>query len=212
MLMRALSFGRRTFTLLVGAILVFVAGVYMAYDPKLYIHGATALLPGRHHAAFRDALLRTGRSLRYWLAGQITAMALLGALTMLGLWLLGVPLFFVLGLLTALLCFIPNLGPILSVIPPVILSLGQPDSGPFLAVKVVALYAGIQLVESNFITPLIQKKAVELPPALLIVGQVIAGALIGILGIALAAPFLAATITGVRVLHLGKPELGRGGG
>ena len=78
--------------------------------------------------------------------------------------------------------------------------------GAALAGKVVLLYVGIQLVESYLITPLIQKKAVSMPPALLIVGQVVAGALLGIVGIALAAPALAATITAVRTLYLKLDE------
>ena len=199
---RALRYGRSMLAALAGAALVFVTGLYLAADPHTYVNGFKVLLPEHRQAEVADALHDAGHTLRWWFVGQATAMAVLGLLTGTGLWLLGVPLFFTLGVLTALLCFIPNFGPILSVIPPLILALGTEDGGGALALKVVALYVGIQLVESYVITPLIQKKAVSLPPALLIIGQVILAALLGIVGLALAAPIIATTITLVRRLYL----------
>ena len=197
---QAFTLGQSAVTLLTVALLVAVTGLYLAAAPDLYVRGAARLVPAARRERFCRMSMEAGEVLRRWVCAQILSMALLGVLTTLGLWLLGVPLFFALGLLTALLCFIPNLGPLLSVLPPVLLAMGESGSGG-LVLGVLALYAGIQLFESYVSTPLIQEKAVRLPPALLIFGQVFAAALVGVLGLAVAAPLLA-----VLLRWFGPPE------
>ena len=197
---RALGYGQTLVTLLAAAAVALVAGFYLAASPGLYVRGLTRLAPARHRGRLLDLLNACGVTLRRWLLGQMASMAILGALTTLGLWWLGIPLFLVLGLSTALLCFIPNLGPVLSVLPPLVLALAEPD-GESLALKVAALYIAVQLFETNVCTPLIQKKAVRMPPALLLLGQVIAAAVLGLLGTVLAAPLLAVVLTAFQELQ-----------
>jgi len=137
--------------------------------------------------------------LRGWLLAQLGSMAVIGVLTALGLWALGIPLVVALGLLAALLTFIPNLGPIMSAIPAVVLALA---ADPITAVWVALLYIGVQLVEGNVTTPLIQQQTIDLPPALTIVMQFLLGVLFGLMGLALAVPVTAVGITLVQTLYV----------
>jgi hypothetical protein len=82
--------------------------------PSLYRRGLVSLLPQRHRATADDALRATGRALRLWLMGQLVAMILVGVLTTLGLWLIGVPSALALGVIAALLEFVPFAGPVLA--------------------------------------------------------------------------------------------------
>ena len=115
-------------------------------------------------------------------------MALIGVLTGIGLWLLGIPLPAILGVITATLTFIPNIGPILSLVPALLLGLLQ---GPMTAVYVVLLYLGVPVVETYIVTPVVQKKMVLLPPVVTLIAQLLAGSVLGGLGLMLAAPLAA---------------------
>ena len=194
--------GRR-FVSVMGSALGFVVafvflaftGLYLAIGPKPYRDGLLWLVPPRDREAATEVLDDSGRTLQFWLYGQLAAMALVATLSGVGLWILGVPLPLINGVITFLLCFIPNFGPVASGVPPVLLALTVDDgpffSGPTLALAVIVLYLGVQAIESYVITPMIQKKAVELPPALLITMQLVLGTLIGLVGVAIAAPLTA---------------------
>ena len=137
--------------------------------------------------------------LRWWLLGKMVAMVLVGTLTTIGLWLLGIPLPVALGVIAAMLTFIPNFGPVLSAIPALLLAF---VASPMSAVYVGLLYLVIQTVESYLITPLIQQRTVSLPPALTVLAQVGMGVLFGVPGIVLAAPMAAMAMVLVTKLYI----------
>jgi predicted PurR-regulated permease PerM len=124
-------------------------------------------------------------------------MALIGGFTYVGLLILGVPIPFVLALFAGLAGFLPYLGPIIGAIPIVLVAGGESLD---LALWVVGLYAVIQFLESYLLTPLIQARAVSLPPAVVILAQLVLGAVFGILGLALATPLAAAAVVPLRHL------------
>lgn len=186
-------------TLLGGLLVVIFVGLYVAAQPDVYRRGLLRLVPptGRHRV---DAVLVEVTSvLRGWLLGTLVSMTLIGVLTTLGLWWLGVPLALTFGLLAAVLTFIPNIGQVLSMAPPAILALVD---DPRRALYVVALYFAIQTVESYAVTPLIQRRTISMPPALTIASQVVLGLLMGVIGIAVATPLTAAAMTIVRMLYV----------
>jgi predicted PurR-regulated permease PerM len=111
---------------------------------------------------------------------------------------MGVPLALTLGLIAGLLSFIPNFGPILSAVPAILLAFIH---SPISAVYVACLFVGVQVVESNVVTPFIERKTVELAPALTIVFQLILGVLIGGLGLVLATPLLAVIVVLVKTVY-----------
>jgi predicted PurR-regulated permease PerM len=126
-------------------------------------------------------------------------MAVVGFLTAVGLWVAGIPLAFVLGLIAALLSFVPYIGPIASVVPAALVALAE---SPTKVLYVFIIYGVVQLLESYLITPLIQERAVSIPPAVLISAQVIMGILAGAIGVLMATPLAVVLIVLVQMLYL----------
>jgi predicted PurR-regulated permease PerM len=126
-------------------------------------------------------------------------MALVGIATATGLWLLGVPLAFTLGVVAGVVSFVPTIGAVLAIIPALLVAFQQ---GAWMPAYVLALYCGVQAVENNLITPLVQQKAVSVPPVLVIVVQVLMGLLVGIVGVAIATPLAAVGLQLIRDLYV----------
>lgn len=97
-------------------------------------------------------------------------MLVVGILTGVGLWLLGVPLALSLATIAAAMTFVPNLGPLISLVPAALLAI---TVKPVLALYVVVLFAGIQIFESYLLTPIIHEKTIKLPPALTVFMQLL---------------------------------------
>ncbi len=165
--------------------LVLVGGIYMAAQPQLYRKGALKLVPRSVRLTTAEALDASGRALQMWLGGQLVAMLLVGALTGIALWMLGVPAAFALALIAFLLDFVPIIGPIVAAVPGILLGF---TVSPKIGLATLVVYIVIQQIESNIIQPLIQQRAVELPPALLLFALFAFGALYGLPGLLLAAP------------------------
>ena len=140
-----------------------------------------------------------GTTLQWWLIAQGIDMVVIGVATALGLWLLGIPLALLLGVLAALFNFIPNVGPFFSYVPAVLLALVE---GPEKALYVTIFYIGLQCVEGYVLLPLLQRGAVDTPPAVLIAVQVLLTLLVGGLGLALAAPLAACAMIVVKMLYV----------
>ena len=197
-----------TFGALGNLVIILFIGLYLAVDPGVYRRGLKSLFAPSIEPRVEGILHEVGTTLRHWLLAQLLAMTIIGVVTTAGLWLLGIPLAPVLGLIAALLAFIPNIGPVLAAIPAVLLAF---TDGPMQAFYVALLYAGVQTIESYFVTPLVQERTVSLPPALTLSAQFLLGVLFGILGLALATPLAAAGLTMTRTLYV-DGYLRRGGG
>jgi predicted PurR-regulated permease PerM len=180
------------------AVIVFI-GAYLALDPGLYQRGALHLVRKHDRPRGQEVLSSMGRALRSWLFGQFVSMCLVGAMVTAGLLLIGVPLALPLGLLAFFLEFVPYLGPIAAFVPIVLVALAE---SPQLALYAVLLYGVVQFVESYFILPLVQKRVVDLPPALLLFFQVLLGTLGGLLGVIVSAPLGVAVIVLVQMLYV----------
>ena len=126
-------------------------------------------------------------------------MAFVGILTGIGLWLVGVPYALALGLLAGLLEFVPYLGPILSAIPILLVAIG---AEPNVVLWALAVVVGVQQVENNVLQPLVERRAVEIPPALLMVALFAMGQLFGVPGLLVAAPLTAVLIIVVRRVYV----------
>ncbi len=190
-----------TFGALGNMIIMLFIGLYVALAPTIYRKGVIAMLAPSLRSQGKDVLMEIVNTLKRWLLAQLFAMAIVGVLTWLGLWAIGVPLAPVLGLIAALLAFIPNIGPILAAVPGVLLGFSQ---GPTIALLAVGVYVAVQSLESYVITPLIQQEQVSLPPALIISAQLLMGTLFGILGLALATPLAAVGLTLVRETYVAR--------
>ena len=171
-LSRLTSYFSLTMAVLGGSLAVLAMTLFLSATPKVYERGAMAMVPPAHEDRAKEWLNKVATALRWWVVGRLISMAIVGVFTGIGLWIVGVPLPFVLGLIAGLLSFVPNLGPILSLIPGVLLA-GTVGAATML--WAVAVYVGVQLVESNLVTPMVQRYAVSVPPALLLLVQLAMG-------------------------------------
>jgi predicted PurR-regulated permease PerM len=181
--------------LLGTAVLVIAAALYFAAAPGPYVEGPLRLIPRRHRRRTRDVVGTVGHTLQAWLAGQLVDMLVVGLVIGGGLALLGVPLPFILGVIAALLNFVPYIGAIGGAVPAVLIALSQ---GPQQALFVAALFVVVQALEGNVLSPMIQRSAINLPPAATILAQTALGALFGLPGIILATPMAAAILAVLR--------------
>jgi predicted PurR-regulated permease PerM len=180
-------------------IIIIFIGLYGAIEPGVYKRGFLHLIPKARRERIGEVLSEINETLKWWLIGKFFGMAVIGVSTTLGLWLLDVPLALILGLIAALFTFIPNIGPILAMVPAVLLGL---TVSPEKALYVGLLYVGIQAVESYILTPLVQRKTIELPPALTLGTQVFLGVSMGGLGVALATPLTAVGVVATKMLYV----------
>jgi predicted PurR-regulated permease PerM len=196
------GFGRTLLSIGSGVadlLVVIFAGIYLATQPNFYRMGAIKLVPPARRKIAAEAMLESERALRLWLKGQAIAMVVVGLLTGAGLWMLGMPSAFVLGLAAGLLEFIPFAGPIIAAVPAVLLALAV---SPELTLWVVLLYLAVQQFEGNLLTPLVQQYAVDLPGVVLLFSLIGFGSLFGTLGVILAAPLAVVTMVLVKRLYV----------
>lgn len=188
-----------TFGVLSHALVIVVIGTYLAISPRQYIDAGLRLLPPAHRGKGHELMDCLGHALRWWLLGRVASMAIVGLLTALGLWLIGMPLVLALSLIAGLLSFVPYVGPVAAAVPALLIGL---MGSPYLALYALLVYTAVQLMESYLITPLIQERAVALPPAALITAQLIMAVLFGLFGLLLATPLAVAVIVTVQVLYV----------
>jgi len=198
MLTRVGGFFSSTIGVLGNVFVTILLAIYLASEPRFYTGGLTRFFPIPRRKRAGEVLDTIYETLRWWLIGKAGSMIFIGLLTWIGLSILGVPLALTLGLIAGLLSFIPNFGPIISAIPALLLAF---IDSPISALYVLGLYAGVQLIESNVVTPIIERETVELAPALTIVFQLILGAMIGGIGLVLATPILAVLVVIVKMLY-----------
>lgn len=191
------------------AIIALFVGIYLAAQPDRYRNLCLRLVPPGHRLVAAHLFDISGQILLRWLVGQTVVMLVIGILSGLGLWALGIEAAAALGLMGGLLCFIPFVGAILAAIPATLVALTQ---GPAYAASVVLMYVGIHFVEGNFITPMVQAEATSFPPVLAILSTVAFSLLLGPLGVLLAAPLTLFLMAAVELLYvqqaLGEPPLG----
>ena len=180
-------------------VLLVTVAIFLALDAPMYRGGALRLVPLSYRARAGQIADELARALARWMGGQALDMVLVALVTGLGLWLLGVPLALVLGLIAGLTNIIPVVGPFLSGIPAVLFALTQ---GFDLAVYVALLFVVVQQVEGNLLMPLIQRYAADLPPALTVLAILAFGGLFGFAGIVLATPLLLVTIILVKRIYV----------
>ncbi|HYC37937.1 MAG TPA: AI-2E family transporter [Usitatibacter sp.] len=183
--------------------LVIFLAFYLAADPRTYRRGLMHLVPKPVRERVEGALDASGVALRKWLLGQLAAMLAVGLLTGLGLWAIGVPLAIPLAILSALLDFVPVIGPFIAAFPGVLIAFSQ---SPELGLYAALVYLAVQFVEGNIVMPLAQKWAVSVPPALSLLGIVAFGVVFGLAGVLFAMPLLVVTMVMVQKLYVDRIE------
>lgn len=176
-----------TVTLITSILLVMVLTIMFLATPQEYRRAFLRLFPASFRSKANDILDQCEESVVGWSIGILFNMSVITILSGIGLWIIGVPLALANALLAGLLTLIPNIGPTISVIPPVAIAFLE---SPWKSLGVLILYIAIQQIESNLLTPIVMKKQVSLLPALTLLSQVLFSVLFGFLGLLLALPLM----------------------
>jgi predicted PurR-regulated permease PerM len=188
-----------TIAVAAGLFLIVVLSIYVGADPNLYRTGLLHLFPHGARERAQIVLSRVAVVLRKWLLTQLVAMVVIGVVSTGALLALGVKAAIALGVIAALLEFVPTIGPILAAVPAV--AMGFLDS-PQKALSVALVYLVIQQLEGHLLIPMLMKEGMDLPPALTIITQGVMALLFGFLGLLVAVPLLAAVIAIVKLLYV----------
>jgi predicted PurR-regulated permease PerM len=199
----------QTFRLLLGTVsavgnffIVLFLGLTFAAQPTVYRKGLLFMAPARHRARAAVIVDRIGETLERWLIAQMVTMFAVFVVTSIGLAVIGVPGAFILGIQAGLLAFIPTVGALIAGLIVVLASLA---SGWVAAASALVLFLGVHALESYILTPILQRQALEIPPATLFAFQVLLGTVFGIWGLALALPLVA--IVKVMIDHFKRNEV-----
>jgi predicted PurR-regulated permease PerM len=179
---------------------IIVLGLFIAMEPRIYERGLAWMLPLRNRDDFYRTADKVGHTLRRLMAGRLAGMAIEGLFVGIALSLIGVPMAPLLGVLTGLLAFLPTIGSIISGCLIVLVGFSASTN---IGIGAIIVYIAVQTFDGYVVVPMVARRAVDLPPALVLGCQLLFGALFGILGLALADPIVAM----VKVLLEEKSEL-----
>ena len=194
-------------------IVMVISGIYLAAQPETYRYGLVQLFPPRLHRQAERAVAEIGTALRLWLLGQLIQMVIIGLITTGAVWLIGLPSPLALGMIAGVAEFVPYIGPIVAVVPALLVATTQDFHA---IIWTVVAYLIIHQIEGEVIAPLIQRQMILIPPALTLLGIVAIAYLFGNYAVVLAAPLVIAIFIAVKRLYirdtLGEPtELPRDG-
>ncbi|HEU5017437.1 MAG TPA: AI-2E family transporter [Pseudolabrys sp.] len=186
-----------------AAIVLAIMGIYLAAQPALYRRGLALLFRPRQRERALNAIDLIGRTLKLWLFTQLILMLLVGILSFIALWIIGLPNPVALALIAGIFEFVPYLGPFISAIPALLVALTMGGLAPVIWTAIA--YVGIHLFEGYLTAPLIERHFVTIPPALILSGIVICELLFGITGVVLAAPITVVVYMAVKMLYVEDP-------
>ncbi len=199
----ASTFFSTSFGVLGNLYIILFLGIFFTADPAVYKNGILFLFPAEKRSTGSNILKRIEIALKGWLKSIVVSIVLITILVTIGLSLIGLPATMVLGLITGILMIIPNFGPVIAMIPGVLLAL---TIGTKTAVIAALIYVASQTIVANIILPMLQKKIIKIPPALTLLSQLIMGTLAGLMGIILAVPLLAILIIVIDELYEKKQQ------
>jgi predicted PurR-regulated permease PerM len=180
-----LQFFRNSLGIILQTLLIVVLTIMMVVDPQGYRKACLCLFPSFYRRRADRIFTECETALGNWMEGVVISSFFVGVMSGVGLWVLGVRLVLAHAILAGLLNFIPNIGPTLSVIFPVMIALLD---APWKIVAVLILYFIIQNIESYLLTPTVMAKQVSLLPAVTLVAQIFFAKFFGALGLLLALP------------------------
>jgi predicted PurR-regulated permease PerM len=168
--------------------IVLFLGLAFAAQPEVYRKGLLYMAPVRHRARATVIVDRISFTLERWPIAQIITMAAVFLITWIGLMMIGIQSAFILGIQAGLLAFIPTVGALIAGLIVVLASLA---SGWVAGASALVLFLGVHALESYLLTPMLQRQALDIPPATLFAFQILLGVVFGIWGLAMALPLIA---------------------
>jgi predicted PurR-regulated permease PerM len=187
----------------IGSFAVIILAIFLAYQPNVYRDLIVRAAPPPSRPRVERVYDEAGRSLRNWVLGKAVTMVLVGLATWIGLVLFGIPGALALAALAAVLEFIPNLGPTIAAAPAIIAAF---LISPATALWVTVFYFVLQQIQSGLSVPLVERRAVNIPPAALLIWQIMLAIGFGLLGLFVATPLLAVIVVAVRIMYVEPAE------
>jgi len=184
--------------LIASLVMVLFLGIYLSTNPDLYSDLFLNFFSPPTRRRVRDLLESTASALRWWLAGQLISMTIVGVITAIGLLIIGAPMAVPLGVLAMILTFVPYVGAIASGVPGILLAFTK---GTHIAFAAMLVYLVAHVVEGYIVTPLIQHRLVYLPPAMILVTQFLMDLFAGTVGVALATPLMVVAMVLIKELY-----------
>jgi predicted PurR-regulated permease PerM len=191
-----------SFSAIGGFLFALTISMYIAVSLNDYFAAVVRAFPQHHRVKVASTLSQCATTLRLWFRTQMIDMLILGVITAIGLWMVGVDYWIVWGLLTAIFGIIPYIGTLIVVICASLITLA---SDPSLVPWVIAVFVVIQQIEGNIILPMLMKNQVALPEVPLLIFILLMGSWLGIVGVFLAPPFF--TIMKVLYVELYLPRV-----
>ena len=182
---------------------ILIATIFVVAYPAPLLKGVVELFPAGRRERAREILDKMYKAVQWWFLGQVMDMVIVGILFTVALFIIGVPFALLFGILAGLLALIPFVGPVISVIPPILVSLIE---DPVMALWVLLSYFVIQGVESYLIQPVVMSHAVALHPAAIVFTLLISGTLFGAVGLLIGIPLVAALYVLVRELWIRRMD------
>ena len=185
---------------LAGLLVVFLVAIYTAAAPQRYTDAVTRLFDRTHQPFVRRVIGRSAEMLLGWLKGVGIAVTALTVIAVVGLSVIGLPGAIALAVFAGALTVIPNIGPFIGWTPAVIVAFSQ---GTTTGLWTLGLAIVAQQIEGGFIEPKVQGELVDVPPAFIIAGQIVLGAIVGFLGVLLIVPVLGVGKVLLQELYIG---------
>jgi predicted PurR-regulated permease PerM len=182
-----------------GVVVTVITGVYLAAQPAVYREGFIQLFPQKWHPNASETLDDLAAALQLWLLGQLIQMLIIGLLSTLAVWLIGLPSPLALGIIAGVAEFVPYLGPIAAAFPALLVATTDSTHAMFWT---LAAYVLIHQVEGNVVLPLVQRHMIFIPPAVLLLGIVAISSLFGVIAILFAAPIAVVLFVLVKKLYV----------
>ena len=200
------TFFSSSFGVLGDLYIILFLGIFFTADPLLYKNSLLAILPPGHETDGSIIWSRISTALKAWLKTRLISMVLVTIVVALGLTFIGLPGTLILGLIAGLLDIIPNFGPVIAMIPGVLLGLMV---SPQMAVIAALVYVACQTIVGSIFMPLIQKRMINIPPAITMISQLVMGVICGLMGIILAVPILLVLNIMVDEMYIKKKRAAR---
>lgn len=190
-------------TTLLGSFAIIVLASFFAAQPDLYRDLLLRIVPVETRDRWERVYAEAGRNLRQWTIGKALTMLFIGVVTYVGLTLFKIPGALALAAFAALMEFIPNFGPTIAAAPAVVAAFAI---SPGTALYVALFYFLLQQVQNAITVPLVERRAVNIPPAMLLVWQLMLAIGFGLMALFVATPMLAVIVVAVRILYFEPVE------
>ena len=200
---RVVSMSFDVVTIIIGSFAILVLAIFLAAQPEIYRDLLLRIAPSDSRDQWARVYDEAGRNLRAWVLGKALTMLLIGIATWIGLLLFGIPAALALATFAALMEFVPNFGPTIAAIPAMIAAFAV---SPMTALYVALFYFALQQVQNGITVPLIERRAVNIPPAALLIWQLMLTIGFGILALFVATPLLAVIVVAVRIMYIEPAE------